>query len=103
MACATGSSEGFREEEVLHVDDDEGGFGGVDGDGDGGGLDGEFGVWDGGCWGCWVREVEAAGRVVEPEVGRLADERLARWCLWFWDSTHADVIDVGEGSLKTRR
>lgn len=33
MACTTGSSEGLREEEVLHIDDDEGGFGRIDGDG----------------------------------------------------------------------
>ena len=77
MACAAGAPEGFGEEEILHVDDDEGGFGGGDGDGDGAGLDGGFGGGGGGCWGVGVREVETVGGVVEPEVGGLADEGLA--------------------------
>lgn len=44
VAGAGFAAEGGGEEEVLHVDYDEGGFGGGDGDGVvGGGLDGYFG------------------------------------------------------------
>jgi len=68
------TAEGWREEEVLHVDDDEGCFGGVEGYGVGGCGEGEARVdWRGG-WGWRVGEVEAGGGVVEPEVfGRGAD------------------------------
>lgn len=94
MACAAGSPEGFGEEEVLHVDDDEGGFRGGDGDGDSGGLDGGFGGGDGGGWGIGVREVEAVGGVVEPEVGGLADERLAGWRGGLGSGSHVDFVDL---------
>ena len=84
------AAEGRREEEVLHVDDEEGCFGGVEGDGVCGCLEGEARVdWRGG-W-CWrVGEVEAGGGVVEPEVfaGKADD------C---WRSGGDLVVGVGFG------
>lgn len=69
-----GAADGGRQEEVLHVDDDEGGFGGVDGDGGRGGCEVEArrDGWGGG--GCGVGEVEAVGGSVEPEVGGGAED-----------------------------
>ena len=98
VACTAGSPEGFGEEEVLHIDDDEGGFGGGDGDGDGGGLYGGFWGGDGGGWGVGVGEVEAVGGVVEPEVGGLADERFAGWRGRLGSGTHVVFVSMLSGS-----
>lgn len=72
------AAEGGGEEEVLHVDDDKGCFGGVDGDGGCGCAEAEAGGYGGGGWGWRVREVEALGWVVEPEVGEVAEGGVAR-------------------------
>lgn len=91
MSGALGiAAEGRREEEVLHVDDEEGCFGGVEGDGVCGCLEGEARVYRRGGQGCGVGEVEAGGGVVEPEVfGWGADD-----C---WRSVGDLVVGVGFG------
>lgn len=68
------TAEGWREEEVLHVDDDKGCFGWVESYRVSCCGEGKARVdWRGG-WGWRVAEVEAGGGVVEPEVfGRGAD------------------------------
>lgn len=74
MSCSLGAAKGRTQEEALHVDDDEGGFGGVDGDGFGGGLDcdGWGDGWRGGCG--WMGEVEAGLGGIEPETLVVADD-----------------------------
>lgn len=62
------AAEGGGQEEILHVDDDERSFGRIDCDWDRGRLDGEGGSRDRVSWGGRMREVEAVGAVVEPEV-----------------------------------
>ena len=71
------TAELWAQEEVLHVDDDEGGFGWVEGYGFGGGFDTHAGRNGRGfrCGG--VGEVEACCGVVEPEGGGGADYRFA--------------------------
>ena len=62
----------------MHVDDDEGGFGGKNGDREGGGANGVVGGWGGRGWCRWVGEVEAGLGVIEPEGGvGVADNSFA--------------------------
>ena len=91
MACSARSSEGLGEEEVLHVDDDESRFGGVDGNGDGGGFECDFGGRNWGRWRGRMGEVKAMMRVVQPEVGWLPDERLSCWVFWVGIGLHPEV------------
>jgi len=67
------AAEGRVQEEVLHVDDDEGCFAWVDGDGGCGCAEVETGGYGGGEWGWRVGEVEAVVGAVEPEVGGVAE------------------------------
>ncbi len=65
VGCA---AQGFREEEVLHVDYDEGCFLGIDGYGGCGCLEADArGDW-GGLWVGRVGQVETVAGAVEPEV-----------------------------------
>lgn len=72
------AAEGRVQEEVLHVDDDEGCFERVDGDGGCGCADAEAGGDGWGGWGWRVGEVEALGWVVEPEIRGVAEGGVAR-------------------------
>lgn len=71
------AAELWAQEEVLHVDDDERGFGRVEAYGRGGGFDTHSGRngRGGRCGG--VGEVEACCAVVKPEGGAVADYRFA--------------------------
>ena len=69
MSC-TGrvAAESRREEEVLHVDDYKSCFARIESYGLGGSGKGEARVDGRGCWSGRVRQVEAGGGVMEPEV-----------------------------------
>lgn len=68
VAGAFGAAKRGGEEEVLHVNDDEGGFAWGDGDRSVCGLHGEFGPRDGFGWQGGMGEVKACLGGVEPEV-----------------------------------
>lgn len=68
VASTTCSTKGFGEEEVLHVDNNEGRFGGIDCDRDGSGFDSEFRCSDRVRRGNGMRQVKPMCAVMEPEV-----------------------------------
>lgn len=94
MACTTGSSEGLREEEVLHIDDDEGGFGRIDGDGNRGCGDRDSWCRNRGLWRGWMGKVETMIGVVQPKVRGLPDERLPRWMSRRGDGLHIEITGM---------